>query len=63
MHLLDETAASSELRHQAHRNPEHGRIARQPNAGRPGGSKGKDRPGIRRLRVVPAPGGFAFVED
>ena len=63
MYQQDESGMSSEQRHQAPRNSEDERIARRLSAARPKGSNGKGRSGTRRLRVVPAPGGFAFVEE
>ena len=63
MHQLNETGKSSEQRHQALKNSENGRIARQLSAARSKTSYGTDRSGTRRVRVVPAPGGFAYVQD
>ncbi len=63
MHHLDEMKKSSEQEHQALKNSESGRIARRLGAPRSKMSNGTGRSGARRLRVVPAPGGFAYVED
>ncbi len=63
MHHLDEMKKSSEQEHQALKNSESWRIARRLGAPRSKMSNGTSRSGARRLRVVPAPGGFAYVED
>ncbi len=57
MYRLNESGIRSEQHHQDLRTSEDERVAR------PKSSDGTGRPGTRRLRVVPAPGGFAFVED
>jgi hypothetical protein len=62
MHQLNETGKSGE-HHQALKNSENGRIARRLSAGRSKTSNGTGRSGTRRVRVVPAPGGFAYVQD
>jgi hypothetical protein len=62
MHQLNETGKSGE-QHQALENSENGRIALRLSAARSKTSHGTDRSGTRRVRVVPAPGGFAYVED
>jgi hypothetical protein len=63
MYQLNEAGMSSEQRHEALRNSEDERIARRRlSAARPKRSNEPGRSGTRRLRVVPAPGGFAFVE-
>jgi hypothetical protein len=63
MHQLNETGRSGEQHHQALKNSENGRIALRLSAARSKTSNGKGRSGTRRVRVVPAPGGFAYVED
>ncbi len=63
MHQLNETGKCGEQHHQALENSEGGRVALQLGAARSKTSHGTDRPGTRRVRVVPAPGGFAYVED
>jgi hypothetical protein len=63
MHQLDETGKSDEQYHQALKNSENGRIALRLGAARSKTSNGMGSSGTRRVRVVPAPGGFAFVED
>jgi hypothetical protein len=62
MHQLIETGKSYK-RHQAHEDSENERIALRLNAARSKTSNGTGRSGIRRVRVVPAPGGFAYVQD
>ena len=63
MYQPNETVIGSEQRHQALRNSEDERIVRRLSAARPKESNGTGRAHTRRLRVVAAPGGFAFVED
>lgn len=63
MHQLDETGKSGEQHHQALENAENGGIALRPGAASSKNSKGKGSSGTRRVRVVAAPGGFAYVED
>ena len=63
MHQLNETAKSSEQHHQALKDSENERIARRLSAARSKISIRTGRSGTRRVRVVPAPGGFAYVED
>jgi hypothetical protein len=63
MHQLNETGRSGEQHHQALKNSENGRIALRLSAARSKTSNGTSRSGTRRVRVVPAPGGFAYVED
>jgi hypothetical protein len=63
MHQLNETAKSSRQHHQALKNSEDERIARRMSAASSKMSNGTGSSGTRRVRVVPAPGGFAYVED
>ncbi len=63
MHQINETEKISERRRQPLRRAGDERLVWQPSAGRPKRSNATVRSGTRRLRVVPAPGGFAFVED
>lgn len=63
MHQLNETGRSGEQHHQALKNSENGRIALRLSAVRSKTSNGTGSSGTRRVRVVPAPGGFAYVED
>jgi hypothetical protein len=60
---IKETGKSSKQRHKALKNSENERIARRLSAARSKISDGRGRSGTRRVRVVPAPGGFAYVED
>ena len=63
MHQLNETGKSGKQHHQALKNSENGRIALRLSAARSTTSNGTGRSGTHRVRVVPAPGGFAYVED
>ena len=63
MHQLNETGKSSKQRHQALEDSENWHIARRLGAARSKTSNGAGRSGTRRVRGVPAPGGFAYVED
>ena len=63
MHQLNETGKGSKQHHQALKNSENGRIARRLGAARSKISTRTGSSGTRRVRVVPAPGGFAYVED
>ena len=63
MHQLSQTGKSGERHHRALENPENWRIALRLSAARSKTSNGTGSSGTRRVRVVPAPGGFAYVED
>jgi len=63
MRHLDAMGKSSEQRHQALKNSEDERLTRRLGGVSPKTSTGPGSPGTRRVRVVPAPGGFAYVED
>ena len=63
MHQLDETGKSSKQGHQALENPENERMPQRLSAVSSNTSNGTASSGARRLRVVPAPGGFAYVKD
>ncbi len=63
MHQLNETGKRGEQHHRALKNSENGSIARRLGAARSKTSNGTGSSGTRRVRVVPAPGGFAYVED
>jgi hypothetical protein len=63
MHQLNESGKSDKQHHQALENSENGRIARRLSAASSKTSNGTSRSDTRRVRVVPAPGGFAYVED
>ncbi len=62
MHQPNETGKSHK-HHQALEDSENGRVAPRLGAARSKTSNGTGSPGTRRLHVVPAPGGFAYVED
>ncbi len=59
----NEKGKSGKQHHQALEDSENEGIARWLSAARSKTSNGTGRSGARRLRVVPAPGGFAYVED
>ncbi|MDQ5830478.1 MAG: hypothetical protein M3324_11620 [Actinomycetota bacterium] len=59
----NEKGKSGKQHHQALKNSENGRIALRLSAVRSKTSNGTGSSGTRRVRVVPAPGGFAYVED
>ena len=63
MHQLNGTGKSGKQHHQAFEYSENGRMARRLGAARSKTGNGTGRSGTRRVRVVPAPGGFAYVED
>ena len=63
MHQLNETGKSGKQHHQALKVSENGHIALRLSAARSKTSNGTGSTGTRRVRVVPAPGGFAYVED
>ena len=63
MHQLNETGKSSKQQHQTLKNSENERIARRPSAARSKMTIRTGRSVTHRVRVVPAPGGFAYVED
>ncbi len=62
-HQLNETGKSGKQHHRALKDSENGSIARRLGAARSKTSNGTGSSGTRRVRVVPAPGGFAYVED
>ncbi len=59
----NEKGKSGKEHHQALEVSENGHIALRLSAARSKTSNGTGSPGTRRVRVVPAPGGFAYVED
>ncbi len=59
----NEKGKSGKQHHQALTVSENGRIALRLSAVRSKTSNGTGSSGTRRVRVVPAPGGFAYVED
>ncbi len=63
MHQLNETGKSGKQLHQALKSSDNERIALRLSAARSKTSNLTGRSGTRRIRVVPAPGGFAYVED
>ena len=63
MHQINEAGKSAEQHHRALKISENGRIARRLGAARSKTSNGTGSSATRRVRVVPAPGGFAYVED
>ena len=63
MYQLNEMGKGSKQRHQALENPENEHTARRLRAVDSSTSTGTGSSGARRVRLVPAPGGFAYVED
>jgi hypothetical protein len=63
MHQLNETGKSGKQLHQALKSSDNEHLARRLSATRSKTSNGTGHSGTRRVRVVPAPGGFAYVED
>jgi hypothetical protein len=63
MHQLNKTGKGGKQHHQALKTSENWRIAQRLSAVRSKTSNGTGSSGTRRVRVVPAPGGFAYVED
>jgi hypothetical protein len=59
----NEKGKSGKQHHQALKVSENGHIALRLSAARSKTSNGTGSSGTRRVRVVPAPGGFAYVED
>ena len=63
MRQPNETGESDKQHHQGLENSENGGTARRLSATSSKTSNRTGRSGTRRVRVVPAPGGFAYVED
>ncbi len=63
MHRLNETGKGGKQHHRALKDSENGSIALRLGAARSKTSSGTGSSATRQVRVVPAPGGFAYVED